>query len=144
MGHFGEGSKKQGFTVDWMPSGGEGDSWIGSLMVFFETVGGVKPGPLWDWQRSCSHSCYGRCDWTRFTVCLSRQDDGEGWFVSCRISNSGRARSWCPRKLLVFSGMWPAVNAWMSGQLLASVHEEENSLPDRKLNDSFSFVTYNV
>lgn len=28
-----------------MPSGSEGDSWIGSLMLFFEMVGGVKPGP---------------------------------------------------------------------------------------------------
>lgn len=86
----------------------------------------------------------GRCDWTRFTVCLSGQDDAEGLFVSCRISNSGRVRSWCPRKLLVFSGTWPAVNAWMSGQFLASVHEEENSLSDRRLNYSFSFVTCNV
>lgn len=44
------------------------------------------------------------CDWTRFTVCLSRWDDAEGLFVSGHVPSSGLARCWCPRKLLGFGG----------------------------------------
>lgn len=37
---FGEGSRKQGFALHWMLSGSEGDSVVGTLMVFFFLEGG--------------------------------------------------------------------------------------------------------
>ena len=49
---FGEGSRKLGLAMDWMLSRNEGDSIVGTLMLFCQKVSVMKPGHCWDWQRS--------------------------------------------------------------------------------------------
>ena len=49
---FGEGSRKLGLAMDWMLSRNEGDSIVGTLMLFCQKVSVTKPGHCWDWQRS--------------------------------------------------------------------------------------------
>lgn len=86
----------------------------------------------------------GSCVWSSSRrVCPDRTVQ---WASLCPAASpsSGRARCWCPVKLLVCSGTQPAVNTWMSGQLLPSVHKEENSLSSRMLSYFFSSVNWNV
>lgn len=80
----------------------------------------------------------------QFTACLSRQDCAVGFSVSCRITQQWSGPMLVPRENVGVQWNKPAVNTWVSGQLLPSGHKEENSLPGRTLSYFFASVTWNV
>lgn len=115
LGRFGEGSKKQGFPLDWTLSGIESDSRNG-IGAFLLEGGWPEARRPRDWQRGCSYTRWPaeKLVWTRFIVCLCGQACAVGWpRVALRGSSVGGGRR--PRR--------------MSGQLLSSsVFWEENAL----------------
>lgn len=82
--------------------------------------------------------------WEQFTACLSRQVCAVG--LLCVLPHRPavvRPDVGAPE---IVGVPWnkPAVNTWVSGQLLPSGHKEENSLPGRTLSYFFASVTWNV